>query len=79
MKNTPPKPLLLVVLLSALLTHELGNVNSNAPKNEAAKTINIKKKMIFIHDVEIQLKILAVVSSPPPNLAIKMRAAIGSV
>ena len=80
MKNTPPRPLLLLVLLSVLLTHEFGNVSSNAPKNEAANTMNTTKNKIFVtHDVEIQLKMSAVTLSPPKIQVIMMIAAIGNV
>ena len=42
-KNMPTNPPLSEAE-SALLTHLLGRVISKAPKNEAAKNINIKKK-----------------------------------
>ena len=39
-----PVKLSLLLLLSALFTHDDGKTNSNAPKNDNAKTTNNKKK-----------------------------------
>ena len=41
------KPEVLLDLAFSAVDHELGNVISNAPKNEAANTTNIRKKMMF--------------------------------
>ena len=46
MKKTPTKPPL-SALLSLLLMSQLGIVISKAPKNEAAKTMKTRKKMIL--------------------------------
>jgi hypothetical protein len=37
------------ICLSTLFAQELGNIISNAPKNEAAKTTNKTKKIILNH------------------------------
>ena len=41
------KPLVCSALLSTALLHLEGNVNSNAPKNDAAKIISIKQNKIL--------------------------------
>ena len=41
------KPVVLLDLLLSAVDHELGNVISKAPKNDAANTTKIRKKMIF--------------------------------
>ena len=65
---------------SALLTIQLGNTISNAPKNDAAKNINITKNNIFgIQWVDSQLNISAVTDSPPKKYVTKIIAAIGTV
>ena len=64
-KNTPARPPLLD-FSSDLLSQELGSVISKAPKNEAAKSMKIRKKMIFGSQcVASQLKMSAVTASPP--------------
>ena len=63
-----------------MFTSALGKVISNAPKNEAAKTINTTKKMIFgTQCVASQLKISAVTASPPTTRVIIISMAIGRV
>ena len=65
MKNTPTKPPL-SALASLLLTSELGNTISNAPRNDAANIMNVKKNMILgIQWVDSQLNMSAVTASPP--------------
>ena len=67
-------------MLSLLLTSHPGSVISNAPKNDAAKTMNTRKKITFgIQCVASQLKISAVTASPPTSFVIRMITAIGSV
>ena len=74
------KPVVLLDLLLSAVDHELGKVISNAPKNDAAKTIKIAKKIIFgIQCVANQLKISAVTASPPTKYVIKIITAIGIV
>ena len=41
------KPVVLLDLLFNAVDHELGRVISNAPKNDAANSTKIRKKMIF--------------------------------
>ena len=41
------KPEVLLDLAFSAVDHELGKVISNAPKNDAANTTNIRKKMMF--------------------------------
>ena len=78
-KNTPPRPPLLL-LASDLLSQELGRVISKAPKNEAANSMNIRKKMIFGNQcVASQLKMSAVTVSPPAKYVIRMMTAMGIV
>ena len=63
-----------------MFTRALGNVISNAPKNDAAKTINTTKKMIFgTQCVANQLKMSAVTASPPNTRVIIISIAIGRV
>ena len=79
MKNTPARPFL-SELASDLLTKLLGSTISNAPKNEAAKIMNTRKKMIFgIQCVDSQLKISPVTLSPPKIHVTMMIIAIGKV
>jgi hypothetical protein len=67
-------------LESDLFTIQLGRVISNAPKNEAAKTIKIRKKITFGSQcVASQLKISAVTDAPPAKYVIPMMIAIGMV
>ena len=67
-------------LLSLLLMSQLGIVISKAPKNEAAKTMKTRKKMILGSQwVASQLKISAVTASPPMIWVIRIMTAIGTV
>ena len=78
-KKTPARPPLLE-FASDLLSQELGSVISNAPKNDAAKTMNIRKKRIFGSQcVASQLKMSAVTASPPAKYVIRIMMAIGMV
>ena len=55
-------------------------VKEEAPKKEAAKTINTRKKMIFGSQcVASQLKMSAVTASPPMSLVTRISTAIGTV
>ena len=64
-KNTPRRPPL-SLLESALVVHFEGKVISNAPKNDAANTMKITKKMMLGSQwVDSQLKMSAVTVSPP--------------
>ena len=75
MKKMPARP-----LESVLLTIHEGIVISNAPKNDAAKTMNTRKKRMFGSQcVASQLKMSAVTASPPTRRVIRMIAAMGSV
>ena len=65
---------------SVFVVHFAGRTNSKAPKNEAAKTRNKTKKIIFgIQCVASQLKILAVTEAPPVKYVIPIIIAIGRV
>ena len=78
-KKTPSRPLR-SEFWSLLLTHELGRVISNAPKNDAAKTINTRKKMVLGSQcVASQLKMSAVTVAPPTTRVIRISAAMGRV
>ncbi len=78
-KKMPPSPPL-SDLLSELFTHLEGSVNSNAPKNEAAKTIKMTKNNIFGSQcVASQLKISAVTVSPPKIRVAPIIIHIGTV
>ncbi len=75
----PPR-LLLSALLSLLFTIQLGSVISNAPKNEAAKTMKTMKKITFGSQcVASQLKMSAVTASPPTTRVMRISAAMGTV
>ena len=64
-KKMPASPPL-SEFLSLLFTRADGRVISNAPKNDAANTMNTIKKMIFGSQcVESQLNMSAVTVSPP--------------
>ena len=79
MKKMPASPLE-SALESLLLTIHEGMVISNAPKNDAAKTMNTRKKRMFGSQcVASQLKMSAVTASPPRMRVIRMIAAMGSV
>ena len=79
MKKTParpPRPL----SLSLLFTIEEGSVISNAPKNDAANTMNIAKNSRFGSQwVASQLKMSAVTVSPPSRRVSPMMTLIGTV
>ena len=78
-KNMPPRPFL-SEFLSAALVHFEGRVISKAPKKEAAKAINTRKKMMLGSQcVASQLKISAVTASPPISLVSRMMTEIGTV
>lgn len=79
MKKMPARPFE-SALLSVLLTIHEGMVISNAPKNDAANTMNTRKKRILGSQcVASQLKMSAVTASPPTMRVMTMIAAIGSV
>ena len=79
MKKMPARPLE-SALESVLLTIHEGIVISNAPKNDAAKTMNTRKKRMFGSQcVASQLKMSAVTASPPSTRVMRMMAAMGSV
>ena len=79
MKKIPPK-LLVLCLLSLLFTMLLPNVISNAPKKEAAKIMNTRKKMMFGSQcVASQLKMSAVTLLPPTSQVTMMMTAMGRV
>ena len=78
-KNTPPSPLL-SEFLSALLVHFEGRVISNAPKNDAAKTMKMaKNRMLGSQCVASQLKMSLLTVSPPSILVRPMMMDIGTV
>ena len=65
---------------SLLFTIQEGIVISKAPKNEAAKSMNTRKKMMLGSQwVAIQLKMSAVTASPPIRRVMRIIAAMGSV
>ena len=79
MKKIPIRPPL-SECLSDLLTSEVGRTISNAPKNEAANTMNTMKNMMFgIQCVASQLNMSAVTASPPTILVISIIREIGTV
>ena len=64
-KNTPARPFL-SLFLSAELVHLEGSTISNAPKNEAANTMKMTKKMMLGSQcVDSQLNMSAVTAEPP--------------
>ncbi len=78
-KNTPNNPPR-SARRSLLLTMLLGNVISNAPKNDAAKNMKMPKNSRLGNQwVAIQLKISAVTVSPPNKRVSKMITAMGNV
>ena len=78
-KKTPPRPFL-PEFLSAPLTHLDGSTISKAPKKDAAKIINTRKKMrLGSQCVESQLKMSAVTASPPSSQVRPMIIHIGRV
>ena len=78
-KKIPPSPLV-SAFESLLFTIHEGMVISNAPKNEAAKTMNTRKKMTLGSQcVASQLKMSAVTASPPTMRVMRMIAAMGTV
>ena len=79
-KNTPPSPLRLSTCASLEFDSLDVSTISKAPKKEAAKTINTRKKMIFGSQcVASQLKMSAVTASPPMSLVTRISTAIGTV
>ena len=79
MKKSPARPPR-SALRSLLFTSQLGMVISNAPKNEAAKTMNTRKNITLgTQCVASQLKMSAVTASPPTRLVTRMMTAMGSV
>ena len=79
MKKTPSRPPR-SALRSLLLTIQPGNVISNAPKNDAAKTMKTMKKIrLGSQCVASQLKMSAVTASPPNSRVSRMIAAMGTV
>ena len=79
MKKIPARPAL-SDLASLLFTSEEGRVISNAPKKEAANTMNTMKNMMFGSQcVASQLKMSAVTASPPRILVRRMIIEIGTV
>ena len=57
-----------------------GRVISNAPKNDAANTMNTRKKMMFGSQcVASQLKMSAVTASPPISRVSRMMTEMGTV
>ena len=79
MKKMPASPPL-SELRSLLLTNDEGSVISNAPKNEAANTMNTMKKMMFGSQwVASQLNMSAVTVSPPKSHVRPMMMEIGNV
>ena len=79
MKNTPARPFLLE-FASLLFCQEEGSTISNAPKKEAAKTMNTRKKMRFGSQcVASQLKMSAVTVSPPRRRVRPMMTLMGTV
>ena len=77
MKKMPASPFE-SAFASVLLTIHEGMVISNAPKNEAAKTMNTRKKRMFGSQcVASQLNMSAVTASPPRMRVTRMIAAMG--
>ena len=78
-KKMPPSPFV-SAFESVLFTIHDGMVISNAPKNEAAKTMKTRKKMTFGSQcVASQLKMSAVTASPPTMRVMRIMAAMGTV
>ena len=78
-KKIPARPFLLE-FWSDLLTQEDGSVISNAPKKEAANTMNtMKNRMFGSQCVASQLKMSAVTDEPPTSQVIPMIRQIGTV
>ena len=78
-KKMPARPFL-PELRSDLLTQDDGSVISNAPKKEAANTMNtMKNRMLGNQCVASQLKISAVTDAPPSRRVMPMIKQIGTV
>ena len=78
-KKMPLSPLV-SAFESVLLTIHEGMVISNAPKNEAAKIMKTRKKMMFGSQcVASQLKMSAVTASPPTMRVMMIMTAMGTV
>ena len=79
MKKMPASPFL-PEAASLLFCQEEGRTISKAPKKEAAKTMNTRKKMMFGSQcVASQLKMSAVTVSPPSRRVRPMMTTIGTV
>ena len=79
MKKTPGRPPR-SALRSLRLTIQPGSVISNAPKNDAAKSMKTMKKIrLGSQCVASQLKMSAVTASPPSRRVSRMIAAMGTV
>ena len=79
MKKMPASPLE-SALESVLLTIHDGIVISKAPKKDAAKSMNTRKKRMFGSQcVASQLNMSAVTASPPRMRVMRMIAAMGRV
>ena len=79
MKNVPRSPPLSAPL-SLLFTSLDGSTISNAPKNDAAKSMNTMKNTMFGSQwVANQLNMSAVTASPPTILVIRIIREIGTV
>ena len=66
------KPVVLLDLLLRAVDHELGNVSSKAPKNEAAKITKMRKKMILtialvLNALRAEAPKMSVTSKPRPT------------
>ena len=66
------KPVVLLDLLFSAVDHELGNVISNAPKNDAANSTKIRKNMIFttalvLNAFNADAPKISVTSNPKPT------------
>ena len=78
-KKMPDSPLR-SALRSLSLTSRLGSVSSNAPKNEAAKSMKTaKKSRLGSQCVASQLKMSAVTAPPPMRRVARISPATGSV
>ena len=79
MKNIPPRPFE-EDLASLLLARLVGSSISNAPKNEAAKIMNITKNRMFGSQwVASQLNMSAVTAFPPISQVSPIIMLIGTV
>ena len=72
MKRIDRKPVVAEDFADIFVDHDEGKVNSNAPKNDAANTTNMRKKMIFTTALvdkafSADAPKMAVMSSPSPT------------